>query len=76
VHNATFSSISAISLRYFALLGNVNIIYSEHGFLTSYVVVYFVFSEFSEDERSLFVLLILVELMTIPFINNSGRLDF
>ena len=54
----------------------------EYRFFTSvlsmlpYVVVYFVFSEFSEDERSLFVLLILVELMTIPFINNSGRLDF
>jgi hypothetical protein len=35
------------------------------GFPTSYVVVFFVFSEFSYDKRWLFVLLILVELLTI-----------
>ena len=33
--------------------------------IESYVMVFFVFSEFSYDERWLFVLLILVELMTI-----------
>jgi len=39
-----------------------------HGFPASYVVVCFVFSEFSKDKRCLFVLLILVELVIIAVI--------
>ena len=45
------------------------------GFPTSYVMIFFVFSEFSSDGKWLFVLLILVELMIITVLTgfSSGH---